>query len=510
MNSVLTNRSSRRTLLQGAAGAAAVFQGGLAQSAAAQTDTPSTPEASTPIALTPIPSGISEDTFADLDAYISGRMEELKVPGVALGILGGGMQHLAGFGVTNVNHPLPVGEDTIFEIGSISKPVTGTAIMRLVEQGDLDLDAPVQTWLPEFRVADEAASSDVLLRHLVTHTAGWYDGADPETGRGDDALAKLVESMATLPQVTPPGEYFSYNNTGMCLAGRVIEAVTEQPYERAVADLVLQPLGMEHSHFFPEEMMAESFVVGHVLPPGASEPVVAEPWSLPRAMNPAGGMLASVTDLMQFARLHLGDGTIEGTPIVDASTLQFMQSELGPGGTVPSARSPIEALGVNWLLYDQGGERIVSHAGGANGQLAVLIMVPSQQFALVMMTNAEAGLGLAFEVTDRVMMGMLGLPLPDHAVAPLTPEQQAEYVGKYVTPDGVQTIVVEEQDEGLALQANIPGIGEVSTALRMIGDDLVIMEYMGLGIFADFVRDDTGRVAWMRFVGRLVPRESGN
>jgi CubicO group peptidase (beta-lactamase class C family) len=252
---------------------------------------------------------------------------------------------------------------------------------------------------------------------------------------------------------------------------------------------------MEQSFFFPEEMMAASFAVGHTISPDTGEPVVAQPWALPRAMNPAGGMLASVKDLMRFATFQLSDKTI-----------QQMQSPLGPGGTVPSITAPFEAVGVNWLLYDQGGERIVAHAGGANGQLAVFFMVPSQQFALAMTTNAGAGLVLGFEVTDWVLMRMLGLPLPDYAAASLTPEQMAEYTGEYVTPDGAQTITVEEQEDRLSVRANLPGLGEISSPLLMVGDDLVTMQYMGLNIFADFVRDDTGKVAWIRFVGRLVAR----
>jgi hypothetical protein len=223
-------------------------------------------------------------------------------------------------------------------------------------------------------------------------------------------------------------------------------------------------------------------------------------------MNPAGGLLASVKDLVQFASFHLGDGTVNGTRVMDESALRFMQSELGPGGTVPSARAPIGALGVNWLLYDQGGERIVSHAGGANGQLAMFIMVPSRRFAFAMTTNAAAGLALAFEVTDRVTMGMLGLPLPDYAAMPLTAEQRAGYIGEYVTPDGAQAITVSEQGEELVLRGAVPGEGEIVSPMHMIGDDLVSLDYMGLSIFADFVRDDTGDVAWIRFVGRLVPR----
>src|SRR5690606_12982401 len=113
-------------------------------------------------------------------------MSELGIPGAAIGVIAGNQEHTAAFGVTSIDQPLPVDADTIFQIGSTTKTYTGTAIMRLVEQGTLDLDAPVQTWLPDFRVADPDVSRDVRLWHLLTHTAGWLDAGNPRTGRGDD------------------------------------------------------------------------------------------------------------------------------------------------------------------------------------------------------------------------------------------------------------------------------------------------------------------------------------
>ncbi len=121
-------------------------------------------------------------------------------------MIAGGREYATGFGVANVDHPLPVTPDTLFQIGSTTKTYTATAIMRQVEQGMLDLEAPVRTYLPNFRVADRGVFEAVRLRHLVTHTAGWYDNLAAETGDGDDAVARIVDRMAELPQVAPLGE----------------------------------------------------------------------------------------------------------------------------------------------------------------------------------------------------------------------------------------------------------------------------------------------------------------
>jgi CubicO group peptidase (beta-lactamase class C family) len=190
------------------------------------------------------------------------RMEETGVPGVALGVLADGKLETAGLGVTSVEHPLEVRPDTLFQIGSITKTFTGTAAMRLVEHGELDLDEPVRTYLPQLRLADEDAAARATMRHLLTHTAGWVGDYFDDLGPGEDALARMVESMAELPQVTPLGELWSYNNSGFYLAGCVLEVLREQPFETLVRELVLDPLGLERTFLFPDEVMTHRFVVG--------------------------------------------------------------------------------------------------------------------------------------------------------------------------------------------------------------------------------------------------------
>ena len=158
-----------------------------------------------------------------------------------------GEEHVAGFGVTSLENPLDVTPDTLFQIGSITKTFTATAVMRLVERGELDLDSPLRTYLPGLKLGDEDVAARVTMRHLLTHTGGWIGDYFDDFGSGDDALARMCESMATLPQLTPLGEVWSYNNAGFYLAGRVIEVIAGKPYEEAMQELVLEPLGLEQT-----------------------------------------------------------------------------------------------------------------------------------------------------------------------------------------------------------------------------------------------------------------------
>src|SRR6185312_269076 len=160
-------------------------------------------------------------------------MERLRVPGVAVGLLVDGEAIAEGFGVTSVENPLPVDDTTLFQIGSITKTFTATAVMRLVEQGKLDLNVPVRTYLPNLRLADEEVARKVTLRHALNHTSGWPGDVFEDFGPGDDAQAKMVERIASLPQLTPLGTVWSYNNVAYSLAGRAIEIVTGLTFERA-------------------------------------------------------------------------------------------------------------------------------------------------------------------------------------------------------------------------------------------------------------------------------------
>src|SRR2546429_2286685 len=132
------------------------------------------------------------------------------------------LEDIAAYGVTNLEHPLPVDADTLFQIASITKTITATVVMRLVERDALDLDAPVRRYLPEFRLRDEDAASRATLRHLVTHTAGWLGDSFTDFGRGDDALARYVTAMAELEQLTPLGEIWHYSNSSFAVLGRLI------------------------------------------------------------------------------------------------------------------------------------------------------------------------------------------------------------------------------------------------------------------------------------------------
>jgi CubicO group peptidase (beta-lactamase class C family) len=232
--------------------------------------------------------------------------EELRVPGVAVGLLHDGQEHYGYYGVTSVDNPLPVDERTLFLCGSTTKTFTATAIMRLVEQGLVDLDATVRTYLPEFRVADEEAADSVTVLQILNHTAGWDGDFFKNTGEGDDALTRYIDAMADLPQLSPPGEVVSYNNVSFGVAGRVIEKVTGMPYEAALRTMILEPLGLKDTVFLSREILTRRFAVDHQRLQDGGTTVLT--LGFPRSGNAIGGLATTPRDQIAWARFHLEDG----------------------------------------------------------------------------------------------------------------------------------------------------------------------------------------------------------
>ncbi|MGH2726369.1 MAG: serine hydrolase domain-containing protein, partial [Actinomycetota bacterium] len=271
-------------------------------------------------------------------------MGRTKTPGVAVGILHKGRAYAGGFGVTNVDEPSPVDHETLFQIGSTGKTFTATAVMRLVERGDLDLEVPIKRYLKDFALRDADVAKRVTLHHLLTHTGGWAGDLFPDTGRGDDALARAVAEMRTIPQLTPLGSTWHYNNAGFYVAGRILERITGLTYEQAIHDLVLEPLGMSRSFYLSEDLLPHRVAIGHV---AQGRRQIPQQWWRLRSVAPAGGLVSDVVDQLRWAWFNLGDGRApDGKRVLKRRTLRDMQRPHAPAGALA------QWVGLSWLLDD--------------------------------------------------------------------------------------------------------------------------------------------------------------
>ncbi len=450
---------------------------------------------------------VSNTKFRPVCHQVVNDMRRLAVPGAVIGVAHEHAESIAAFGVTSLEHPLAVTEDALFQIGSITKTYVATAVMRLVEAGKLELDAPVRRYVPDLRLSDEAAAAGVTLRHLLTHTGGWVGDFYDDFGMGQDALARMVAKLADLPQLTPLGQVFSYNNSGFYLAGRVIEVVTGASFEAAVKELVLDPLGLGMTFFFAEDVITHRFAVGHQTE--NQQVSVARPWAIGRAMHPAGGITCTVKDLLRYARFHMGDGTTpDGTRLLSQESLALMQTPI-----VPS--TGISLLGLSWSIVTVDGTKMIGHGGGTNGQVSLLRLVPSSRFAVAVVTNSDDGGALCMAAADAATDQYLGLVLPKAILLDLPEDELRPYLGRYESV--ASACEVGFRDGGLEMQVTPKGGFPTPDSppppapppVRMAPyapDRFIVLDEPLKDNRGEFLRNPDNHIAWLRFYGRIHAR----
>ncbi len=476
----------------------------------------------------------NEAKFQDLIALTKETMESARVPGVAVGLLAGGEEYVAGLGVTSLTNPLPVTPETLFQIGSTTKTFTATLIMQLVEEGKLALDDQVRQHLPGFKVADESAAAGVTLRHLLTHTAGWVGDFFPDTGWGDDAREKYIPLMGDLPQKTPLGAFYCYNNAALVVAGRIVEVVTGQVYEDAIRQRIFEPLGMTNSFFFPGEVMTRRFAAGHFRM--GDEVVVAETWPIRRFANPAGGVTTDLHDQLKYARFHMGDPrkggdgmTPKGERLLTASSLQQMRTPhipMGEGGW----------MGLTWMIEEIDGVRFYAHGGTTMGQESDFWFAPGEGLALAVVTNLDQGNRVHEALRTWVREHYLGVVKTPPATYTLPEEALAEYAAAFETSTGDLLEFRPHQGGLISKHVLVPGTlrdedatphsereepGETGEPPQSTRDADATIPPMRLRFFAtdrflfldppfqaergEFLRRPDGKIGWMRFNGRILP-----
>jgi CubicO group peptidase (beta-lactamase class C family) len=448
--------------------------------------------------------------FKQLCGQIEDAMQRFPVPGVAVGVIDGDREYTASFGVTSIDNPLPVTDETLFQIGSTTKTVTGTLAMRLVEEGKLDLDAPVRTYLPELRLMDEDVAARVTMRHLLTHTGGWIGDYFDDFGTGDDALDRIVRNMEGLPQLTPLGEVWHYNNAGFYVAGRVIESILGRPYEMAANEMVQGPLDIKISFFFAHQVITYPDANGHNNPHegGNWATKTARPWALPRTSSPVGGIISTVKDQLRYARFQMGDGTTEdGMRILSPSAMKLMQTP-----TIQAANE--ERLGITWFVRDIDGTRILRHGGATNGQMSAFQMAPSRGFAITILNNADLGRSLNRDIVEWALKHYLGVEEPKEPPLDSTEDELSQYAGLYTYLTGDLDLFIHDgklwiQDiPKIALpgQELPPADPPVRTALYA-QDRLVIMDEPMKDAHVEILRGGDNQIRWLRVAGRVFTRQ---
>jgi CubicO group peptidase (beta-lactamase class C family) len=442
---------------------------------------------------------IKEPKFSKLCAKIVKDMKRLRVPGVALGVWHKGKEYSTGFGVTNVEHPLPVTPDTLFQIGSISKTFTATMIMQLAEQGKVNLDSPVKKYIKDFKLQDKNVEKRVTVRHLLTHMGGWVGDYFNDSGNGDDALDRMVKDIAKLPQIQPLGKIWSYNNTGFNIASRIIEVATGKPYEHAAQEMIFDPLALNMSFFYPNDILfTHRFVVGHYKK--KEKIFVARPWAIGRAGNGVGGVVSSVKDLLAYARFHMGGGN----GIITKESLEAMRLKQVNAGMRGD-------MGISWFIRQIGDVKFYGHGGATHGQQAYFFFIPEQDFALAILTNSDEG-GI---ITANTVNWALELYFNVKAELPKPIEKPVNEIKEYLGRYKIGTECFDLKVKGKHVVYHHIPLGGFPTPETPPGPAMPPMRFsfyeadkmIGLdepynGALGDFIRDEKGRVEYFRIGGR--------
>jgi len=456
------------------------------------------------------------DVRAWLDERLPALLQKHNVPGAAWAVSHGGEVADGAAGLLSTATRVEATADSVFQIGSVTKLWTSTLVMQLVDEGDVLLDEPVRTYLPEFRIADEEAAARITVRQLLNHTAGFEGDIFTDTGVGDDCLEKYVATLHGVPQLFPPGEQFSYNNAGYCVLGRLVEVLRESTYDECLREHLVRPLGLTHTAPSPYEAIMFRAAVGHVeQEPGAGY-APAPVWALARSNAPAGSTLAMrPRDLVAFARMHLTDGrAADGTQVLAPGTAARMHAhevdlpDLGLMGT---------SWGLGFERFDTPEGTILGHDGSTIGQGAFLRMVPEAGLAVALLTNGGDVVSLYRDVVGHVLGELTDVVLPALPVPPPDPGRiDAErYVGTYsaevfdltVSQDGDGRIWIEQTPKGIF--ADMGGQTE-RTELVHYRDDMLIPVKPDRGMHMPhaFVGDDgTGHALYLH-LGRAVRRAS--
>jgi CubicO group peptidase (beta-lactamase class C family) len=359
--------------------------------------------------------------------------------------------------------------DSVFLIGSITKVWTATLVMQLVDEELVDLDAPLVTYLPSFKVADPVVSTTVTARQLLCHSSGIDGDFFLDTGRGDDALGRFVGAMGELTQNHPQGAIMSYTNSGYAVLGHMVATLRGATWEEVLRERLFAPLELGSAGTLPEEAIVRSVAVGHL---GED---LSDQWGGPRSMGPTGLIHATPQDLVTFARLHMSAGvTRAGTRILTAAsasamtTAQIETKDLTEG----------THWGLGWALDSWDGQAVFGHSGSLTGQLAFLRVLPESDLVFALTTNGGRDQGPAelYEaLITEVAAELAGATARVSLQPPATeiPVDVARFAGTY-TRSGFEATVGASPSGGAQVAVKVTGglVGFVpDMTIELIGYD---------------------------------------
>jgi serine beta-lactamase-like protein LACTB, mitochondrial len=321
------------------------------------------------------PAGPRPEAIREIESLVAARMLRSRIPGVTVAVaVGTRLAWTRGFGTADIENPVAAGPDTVYRIGSISKPITAVAAMQLAERGALDLDAPIQRYVPSFPVKPWPVTARQLLAHLsgIRH---YRTEAEVNGTRHYANLLDPLDAIAQEPLLFEPGTSFSYSTYGYNLLGAAVEAASGARFLDALRSNIFVPAGMDHTGADDVFALVPHRARGYRIAIGGR----IENCSLADTSNkiPGGGLVSTAGDLVRFA------GALERGELVKPQTrdLMFTPQRTRDGGTVP--------YGLGWAFFEQDGKRWMGHPGLVQGVSACLLVEPADGISVAVLANLE-------------------------------------------------------------------------------------------------------------------------
>lgn len=321
-----------------------------------------------------------------LEPLIEKKMRENGIPGLAVGVVKNGKVIFAkGFGTTKITGGDPVTTRTVFNLASITKNFTATAVMQLVEQGKINLDARVTEYLPYFRLKDEGYKQ-ITIRHLMTHTSGLEfieeNPFERKAGYDAGALEKHIRELSSLTLASVPGEKYEYSNEGYDILGDVIAKVSKMSYEEYISRNILEPLRMKTSTVSVSETIPPRYFSDET-----GKITVNDKVPFNRAFAPSSALDSDVDDMNRWMIACLNRGTLDGKRILKSSSYDEMW-KLPVEAAEADKQFPIFGkMGGGWFRWNYKGHQIVGHGGAELGFNSFIALAPNDSVGVIVLGN---------------------------------------------------------------------------------------------------------------------------
>jgi CubicO group peptidase (beta-lactamase class C family) len=341
------------------------------------------------------------------DDYVEQVMNDWQVPGLAIGIVQNGkIVYTKGYGYRNKVSKMPVTENTLFGIGSCTKAFTAATVAQAVDNGRLDLDKPIKTYIPSFKMENEYVTNNLTLRDILCHRSGlprhdmvWYGS--------DKTREELVASLAVLESTADFRTAWQYQNLLYATAGYVVGQVNKTTWEAYLQEEILKPLRMSNTNFSVEEMQKQNdYAMPYDL---KNEEIRQIPFRSIDAIGPAGSINSNVKDMANWLKMQLSNGKFEDKEIVSINNFKSMhQPQMTMPGSLEEDELFFRSYGMGWMLTSYRGHFRSEHGGNIDGFSANVGLLPRDGIGVVILTNMN-GTSVPSIIRNNVFDRFLGL-----------------------------------------------------------------------------------------------------